>query len=401
MNHQLRLYNTLTRRVQPFRSLVPGKVKMFVCGPTIQDYIHLGHARTYLFYDMLARYLSYVGYSVSYLVNITDVDEGIVKGAKARGLPLDEFTSKYEQGFLEDVGRLGIRSVSSFDRVTSHIPEMIQQVQGLLDMGHAYRVGGSVYFSVDTFPSFGQLSHQTPEEISLRPLEINAAKRNQADFSLWREGSEDEQKWEGPWGYGTPGWHVQDTAVSQAYFGLHYDIHGGARELIYPHHEAQIAQMEALSGERPFVRFWVHSGLLTQSKEKMAKSRGNAPRVRELLKDYDAGAFRLYFLSMHHRKDAEFNEFSLKSWGEKYDDLLNASERILRKSSGRPGKRSLTLPFVSAMNDDLQAGEAIRYLVKVVKDRARQSGSDDAADTLSLLQTASSVLGVDMLVARR
>ena len=374
---------------------------MFVCGPTIQDYIHLGHARTYLFYDMLSRYLSYLGYSVSFVVNITDVDEGIVKGARARGLPLDEFTSKYERGFVEDMGKLGIKSVSHFDRVTSHIPEMIEQVQGLLDSGHASRVGGSVYFSIDTFPSFGQLSHQTPEEISLRPLEINQAKRNQADFSLWRAGSEDEQKWDGPWGHGTPGWHVQDTAVSQAYFGFHYDIHGGARELIYPHHESQIAQMEALSGERPFVNYWVHSGLLTQSKEKMAKSRGNAPRVRELLKDYEIGALRLYFLSMHHRKDSEFDEFRLKSWSEKHDDLLSGSERIMCKSSGKPGKRALTLPFVSALNDDLHADKAIRYLVKSVEERARQGNQWDAADAVSLLQAASSVLGVEGLIARR
>lgn len=397
MSNQLRLYNTLTRRVEPFHSIVPGQVRMFVCGPTIQDYIHLGHARTYLFYDMLARHLAFLGNTVSFVINITDVDEGIVKGAKAQKTPIEEFTSKYEKAFIEDMGRLGISSVSSFDRVSDHLPEMIVQVNGLLEKGNGYRVGGSVYFDIDSFQQFGQLSHQDREQISMRPLEIDRAKRNQADFSLWRAGGEDEQKWESPWGRGTPGWHVQDTAVSQLHFGMHYDIHGGARELIYPHHEAQIAQMEALSKERPFVRYWIHSGLLTQKKEKMAKSRGNAPRARDLLNDYGVGGLRLYLLSMQHRKDSEFDEKRLGDSVKDYEGLRDDAERIGKKADGRTRPDSLTDKFISKLNNDMQTAEAVRYLFRVSHESAKAGGREDSAGVTHLLKCAGTVLGIDLL----
>jgi len=239
---RLKLFNTISMRKERFESLTPGQVKMFVCGPTIQDYIHVGHVRTYIFYDVLARYLRHLGFDVRFLLNITDIDDSIVKGAKRRRRTVENFLELNERAFLRDVKALGISTINSFERVSGYLPVMIQQASGLIRNGHAYRADGGVYFDVEKFPDFGRLSRQSRDELALRPLEISPKKRNQVDFSLWRPTTSKEQRWESPWGLGTPGWHIQDTAVSVANFGPQYDIHGGARELIYPHHEAEIAQ---------------------------------------------------------------------------------------------------------------------------------------------------------------
>jgi cysteinyl-tRNA synthetase len=390
----LRIFNTRTGKVEPFESLEPGKVKMFVCGPTVQDFIHLGHARTYLFYDLLARYLSYLGNEVDFVINITDIDEAIVKGARRESSTIEEFTSKYEKGFIEDMGRLGIK-IPSYDRVSRYVPEMISQVRGLLRKGHGYELGKSVYFSIDTFHEFGRLSGQTAQEISLRPLEIAEGKRNQADFSLWRDSGKDEQKWDSPWGKGTPGWHIEDTAVSHSHFGPQCDIHGGARELIYPHHEAQIAEMESLYGVRPSVKYWVHSGLLTISREKMAKSRGNAPRVREILRDYDANGLRMYLLGMHHRRDSEFDESELKTSEESFWDLRSLAARVEDKARRGAGSPALKDQFFAALDDDLHGKLAIRSLIRAAREGVEGSPRG-AAYAHRLLKAGSSILGIDI-----
>ena len=394
MRNRLRIFNTLTRKVVPFRSLSPGRVNMLVCGPTIQDFIHVGHARTYLFYDMVARYLSFLGFRTTFVLNVTDIDEGITKGAKSAEVSLSRFTSKYERAFRSDMRKLGIGTVSAYERVSRFIPEMTSQIRGLMAGGSAYKVGANIYFSVDTFPTFGRLSNQSPEEISLHPLEIAEGKRNQADFSLWREGVESEQKWESPWGKGIPGWHIQDTAVSSSHYGGQYDIHGGARELVYPHHEAVIAQMESLHGVRPAVKYWLHSGLLTQGKEKMAKSRGNAPRVREVLKDHGVGGLRLYLLSMHHREDIEFSEAALVKWEEAFEKLQSLSKKVEDRGEGMPGRLDPSDPFFEAMNDDLRSKEAIEHLLGVARKASEDRERDKAGNALLLLRTASEIMGI-------
>ncbi len=366
---------------------------MFVCGPTVQDYAHVGHARTYLFYDMLARYLSFFDNEVDLVINITDVDEGIVKGARSARVEVEGFVEKYLAAFIEDMESLRIRSVRSYDRVSRHVPEVIRQVKGLLVNGNAYRVDRNVYFSVDTFPAFGSLSHLTPYQLSLRPLEIAKAKRNQTDFSLWRAGGEGEQKWDSPWGRGTPGWHIQDTAVSYEHFGAQYDIHGGARELVYPHHEAEIAQMEALTGTRPMVRYWVHSGLLTQKSEKMSKSKGNTLWVRDAVKEFGPDAMRLYFLSMRHTSDVEFSEKALREWQTVHLELRERVGRLVRRVGQGKESRVASGAFLRSMDDDLAAGRAIRNL------RAMLSMGEDsdrrATEAVLTARAASAILGVD------
>lgn len=372
---------------------------MFVCGPTIQDYMHVGHARTYLFYDMLARYLSYLGNKVEFVINITDIDAGIVKGSQSAGSSIEQFTAKYETAFVSDMKSLGIGSVQSYDRVSEYIQEMTRQVEGLLSNGHAYKANGSVYFSVDSFPDFGRLSRQSPYQLSLRPLEIAEGKKNQTDFSLWRASGDEEQKWDSPWGRGTPGWHVQDTAVSFSRFGAQYDIHGGARELVYPHHEAEIAQLESLTGVRPAVRYWVHTGLLTQRREKMAKSKGNVMWVRDAVRDFGPDAMRLYLLSMHHTKDAEFSEKALKKWREVHSDTVDNVKVIQQRSGESPHGHSKTASFLRLMDDDLQARRAIDYLLAEVRKGARDSDPSNAAGVIELVGVAASVLGVTLIEA--
>ena len=297
----LRVYNSLSRRKEPFTASMDREVKFFVCGPTVYDYLHLGHARTYLAFDIIARYLKYSGYRVRYLMNVTDVAERVVQRAEElKRDPLD-LARHYETAFLEDMQTLGITSVDQYARASDYIPQMIAQVAGLVKKGVAYETETGVYFQVNKFPSFGKLSGQSHEELGLRRLELCSSKRSPEDFSLWRK-YEKGLGWDSPWGYGRPGWHIEDTAVSMAHFGDTYDMHGGASELIFPHHEAEIAQAEALTGKVPFVRYWLHTGLLSVEGRKMSKSLGNVVRIRDAIKEYGVPTLRFYFASFHYRQ---------------------------------------------------------------------------------------------------
>jgi len=276
-------------------------VKFFVCGPTVYDYLHLGHARTYLAFDTIVRYLKYSGYRVRYLMNVTDVAERVVQRAEElKRDPLD-LARQYQAAFLEDMQSLGITSVDQYERASDYIPQMIAQVAGLVKKGVAYETETGVYFQVTKFPRFGELSGLSHEELGLRRLELCSSKRSPEDFSLWRK-YEKGLGWDSPWGYGRPGWHIEDTAVSMAHFGETYDMHGGASELIFPHHEAEIAQAEALTGKAPFVRYWLHTGLLNVEGRKMSKSLGNVVRIRDATKEYGVPTLRFYFASFHYRQ---------------------------------------------------------------------------------------------------
>ncbi len=396
---RLKLFNTISMRKERFESLTPAQVKMFVCGPTIQDYIHVGHVRTYVFYDVLARYLRYLGFDVRFLLNITDIDESIVKGAKRRRRTVESFLELNERAFLRDVKALGISTINSFERVSGYLPVMIQQASGLIRSGHAYRADTGVYFDVGRFPDFGKLSRQSRDELALRPLEISPKKRNQVDFSLWRPTTSTEQRWESPWGLGTPGWHIQDTAVSVANFGPQYDIHGGARELIYPHHEAEIAQVEALTGLKPFVRYWVHTGLLTTDGRKMSKSEGNVYYAHDLLRRHDVNSVRLYFAGLHHRNDAEFDEDSIERIEERYWEwkgrVESVQRRMPREETTTDGGR-LT-PFLRALDDDIDGPRAVKLLGSMVGDAARERDPRLLARLYAAISSASQILGIGLV----
>jgi cysteinyl-tRNA synthetase len=364
------IYNSLSRRKEPFNA-TGGEVKLFVCGPTVYDYPHLGHARTYLAFDIIARYLKFSGYNVRYLMNITDVAERIVERAQQLKLDPLEFAHQYEAAFLEDMRSLGISNVDRYERASEYIPQMIEQVRGLVGKGTAYETETGVYFEVKQFPKFGELSRQSPEELGLKRLELCSSKRNPEDFSLWRKYDQNTLGWDSPWGFGRPGWHIEDTAVSMNHFGETYDMHGGASELIFPHHEAEIAQAEALTGKVPFVRLWLHTGLLSVEGRKMSKSLGNVIRIRDALKNYSAQELRFYFASFHYRQPVVLREAGLRR---STRDLAAMNKALMaftkaKPDSNRRDEKKLQhmldqseVAFRRNMNDDFDMPGALKVL---------------------------------------
>jgi len=389
------IYNTLSKKKEPFKSLHEGEVKMFVCGPTVQDFMHLGHARTYVFYDVVARYLTFLGYKVHFVLNITDVDERITHEARKRGVSPLDLANEFSRYFIEDMASLKADSVCKFEPVSGHVGKMIEQISLLIEKGHAYKVGGWVHFDVSSFPSFGRLSHQSSRELSLRPLELSLRKRGLLDFALWRPETLVEGMWDSPWGMGSPGWHIQDVAVTSSLLGPQYDLHGGAYELIYPHHEAEIAEAESLTGLRPFVGFWVHTSLVSMEGEKMSKSRGNVVTVRDTLRRYSVDQLRMFLLSHHYRKD--MNLRGINSAAENYLQLRELAKRTnpTAQDSSTGHDEGLLRRFSEAMNDDFNTPLALNIISKGLAQAQRTRTPRDIARILSSVRMASRILGVD------
>ena len=377
---------------------------MFVCGPTVYDYVHLGHARTYLSFDTIARYLKFLGYKVHYLMNITDVAERVVQRAEQLKRDPFDLAREYEAAFLEDMRALGVTEVERFERASDAIPRMIEQVSGLIKREFAYETETGVYFEVQKYPKFGQLSGQSHEELGLRRLELCSSKKNPEDFSLWRK-YEKGLSWDSPWGRGRPGWHIEDTAVSMAQFGDTYDIHGGAIELIFPHHEAEIAQAESLTGKAPFVRYWLHTGLLNVGGRKMSKSLGNMIRIRDALKDYTAAELRFYFESVHYRDPMTFSETGLKKTRHR---LLKLQENFTAFLAGQPQHEGpkqrasnkfarYESAFTRYMNDDLYTPGALTALEDLAKELSKSVRSLDQHSKTELdarFRRMANVLGI-------
>jgi cysteinyl-tRNA synthetase len=342
---------------------------MFVCGPTVYDYAHLGHARTYIAFDIIARYLQFLGYSVNYLMNITDVADRIFQRAKALNRNSKDLANQYEQAFKEDMQALDV-SIQTYERASEHIPQMISQIGGMIEKGVAYETDTGVYFEVSKFPRFGALSNLNQQELSLRRFELCSTKKNPEDFSVWRK-QDSGPAWDSPWGRGRPGWHVEDTAISMEVFGDTYDLHGGASELMFPHHEAEIAQAEALTGKSPFVRYWLHTGLLTVGGRKMSKSLGNMVRIRDALKEYSAQELRWYFATFHYREPVVMTTSALRK---ARNDLRSLSKNMetFRKSPQRQAPKNKRLnqltiklekDFRKRMDDDFDTPNALKTLV--------------------------------------
>ena len=306
----MKLYNTLTRTVENVETMQEGKVNLFVCGPTVYDFSHLGHAKTYTQLDVLARTLRLAGNKVAYLQNITDIDDKIIVRSAEKGMSWEELRNRYEAEYFEDMAALGNDSVTQYARATDHIDDIIRQVQTLLDQGHAYRIDDGIYFEITTFPEYGKLSgrSEVQENDAQTRIDQSDLKRGWNDFCLWKFSKPGEPVWAAPFGEGRPGWHIEDTAITEHFFGPQYDIHGGAIDLIFPHHEAEITQMESASGRKPFVRYWVHTGFLTIDDTKMSKSLKNFYTIREVLdKGYGAIAVRLFILQSHYRSSVNFS----------------------------------------------------------------------------------------------
>ncbi len=369
---------------------------MFVCGPTVQDYIHLGHARTYIFYDVVARYLTRLGYKVRFVLNITDVDDRITDEANRTGATPSALARKYSRYFVEDMAKLKADTICRFEPVSKFVDKMIDQISLLIRKRHAYVVNGWVYFDVSTFPNFGKLSHQSSSELSLRPLELSVRKRDILDFALWHPETLVEGKWVSPWGTGSPSWHIQDTAVTASLLGPQYDLHGGAYELIYPHHEAEIAEGESLTSLSPFVKYWVHTGLVNIKGEKMSKSRGNVYTVRDALRTYSADQLRMFLLSRHYRMDMDLR--GIDSAAKTYSRLKRMTDKCRRAAgvASRDYDDDFLQRFSDAMNDDFDTPLALRVLGEGVASAPNLRSTAAAARRLASIRAATRILGIDL-----
>ena len=347
----INVYNTLGRKVEEFQPISEEEVKIYVCGPTVYDYPHLGHARTYLAFDMIIRYLKYRGYNVKTIINITNIDDKIIKRAKKNNEDPQELADRFEQIYYEDMDALGIENADFYPRVSDHIPEIIEMVETLIKKGNAYVSDGDVYFDVSTVKDFGTLSGQKIEDMrSGARVAVREGKRNPHDFALWKKSEEGDPYWDSPWGRGRPGWHIECSTMSMKYLGPQLDVHSGARDLIFPHHENEIIQSEAYTGKRPFVKYWIHTGFLTIDGEKMSKSLGNFITIRQLLEKYDPEAFRLFVASTHYRNPIDYSEESINQTGQNLERIYN-TKRLLKNAIASSRSTEATDEFLEEISE--------------------------------------------------
>lgn len=368
----INIYNTMTREKEELK-VKNNKIKLFVCGPTVYDYSHIGHARTYISFDVIVRYLKHEGYSVFYLQNITDIDDKIIKRAKERGENPLELSHRFEKEYLNDMKRLNVNNVNFYARATEHMDEIINQVQTLIDKGYAYDTESGVYFDVSAYEDFGKLSNRNLDDLQDNArVQTDSNKRDPKDFALWKK-QDEEPYWESPWGNGRPGWHIEDTAITEAYFGPQYDVHGGGLDLIFPHHDAEIAQMEAASGKKPLVQYWMHTGFLNVRGEKMSKSLGNFITIKELLEMFSPEVYRFFVLSTHYRSPIDFSEEILKQAENSLNRIQNTGKNVLEKygEDDLPAEDKVDVlsmvnefknEFFDAMNNDFNTPIALSSL---------------------------------------
>lgn len=409
--HMIKIYNTITRKKELFDPIHEKRVKLFVCGPTVYDDSHIGHARTYIVFDVIARHLKYRGFSIFYLQNITDIDDKIIKRASELGVEPIKLARKFENRYFEDMDALGVVSVNLYARATEHLPEIIKQIETLIDKGFAYETETGVYFDESKFRDFGKLSGRKIDDLTIHRIEPDPTKRNPGDFSLWKK-RENEPLWDSPWGKGRPGWHIEDTAITETYFGPQYDVHGGGLDLIFPHHEAEIAQMESASGIKPMVKYWIHTGFLNVEGEKMSKSLGNFITIRKLLKKYDPDVFRFFVLSTHYRSPIDFSEVALfqskKSLGRvlKFIDIVEEQFKEKIKESNQKDEEyrkklhDIKKLFLDAMDNDFNTPIALSVLFNLIRDINRDIDKKLASksalrDVKKLILEFGNILGLD------
>ena len=397
----MHVYSTLTRSKENFKTINKNRVNLFVCGPTVYDDAHIGHGRTYISFDTIKRYLEYSGYAVFYIQNITDIDDKIINRSKESGIPAHDIARKFEKRYIEDMTKLNVTGVNLFARATDHVDEIIDQIQRLIDKGFAYETEDGVYFEIDKFPEFGKLSNRNVEELESHRDIAETTKKNPQDFALWkkREGT-DEPVWPSPWGNGRPGWHIEDTAITEYYFGPQYDAHGGGLDLIFPHHEAEITQMEAVSGKAPMVEFWLHTGFLNVNGEKMSKSLNNFITIRDLLKDYDADTFRFFVLSTHYRSPIDFSKDSLHQSQKSLEKIKkfysSLDVEVSDVESDLDELKIAKESFFNGMDDDFNTPKAIAAvfdLINAVKNI--KLNDNDKIAIKSFLDDVSNIFGID------
>lgn len=395
----VRVHDTLRRAQVDLEPRDPGKISMYACGLTVYNHAHIGNVRTLLWYDQIRRYLEYRGFEVTYVMNYTDVDDKIIERAKVESITPDEVAEKYAKAFEDDMLSLGAEGPTILVRATEHIQDMIDAIQGLIDNGSAYEADGDVYFAVEKFPDYGKLSKRTLNDMRAgERIEPSEKKTNPLDFALWKAAKEGEPSWDSPWGPGRPGWHIECSVMSTKHLGMGFDIHGGATDLIFPHHENEIAQAEALeSAAGSFSRYWLHAGLVQMETEKMSKSLGNVVLVRDLLGLYPGAVVRYWTLSSSYRSQATFSEGALEDAAQAFDRLKTfyaSAKHLLGNDMPAPDGATVRLidseppnefvaRFVEAMDDDFNSAGALAALHDLVRHANRKLEEAQRGDDAS------------------
>ncbi len=408
----MKVYNTLTRKKEEFVPIDKNEVKIYVCGPTVYNFFHIGNARPFVVFDTLRRYLEYRGYNVKFVQNFTDVDDKIINRAKEEGITAPEVSEKYIQEYFKDAAALNVKPATVHPRVSEHIPEIIDFVKTLVDKGFAYEVNGDVYFSTRKFPEYGKLSKQNIDDLEAGArIEVGDIKEDPLDFALWKaRKTEDEIAWQSPWGMGRPGWHIECSAMSKKHLGDTIDIHAGGQDLQFPHHENEIAQSECCNGV-PFAKYWMHNGYITIDNEKMSKSKGNFFTVRDILKDYSGEVMRFFLLSGHYRNPINFSDALMEQAKNGLARMQNAKDNLeYLKTAGNLGDMTASeletlkqlgeyrTEYIEKMDDDLNTADAITAIfemISAINTETRGGATRSfAAEALTALTELTDVLGL-------
>jgi cysteinyl-tRNA synthetase len=406
----LQVYNTLTRRKEPFTPREPGVVRMYVCGPTVYDQAHIGHGMTFIIFDVIRRYLEYRGYRVIFAQNFTDIDDKIINRARDLGVDWQQMAERYIQEFLDETAALGIKPATIYPRASQELDQIHAMIAGLIERGAAYAADGDVYYRVDRKPDYGKLSNRNIDEMQAGVrIDVSERKEHPLDFALWKGAKPGEPAWESPWGPGRPGWHIECSAMCLHHLGEQIDVHGGGRDLIFPHHENEIAQSESYLGAQPFARYWLHSGLLLVDDEKMSKSLGNYMTIKDILARGDAQAYRYFVVTSHYRKPVNFTEADFEAATRGLERLRGAlrpapapaqpsaaaGEELARAVEGATGR------YVEAMDDDFNTPDALAALHDLARaiNRAKDARAPTAAVTAAQarLTELTAVLGIDLV----
>lgn len=408
----IKVYNTLTRQKEVFQALHDGKVSMYVCGPTVYNYIHIGNARPAIVFDSVRRYFEYKGYTVDYVLNFTDVDDKIIKSANELGEEVQDVADKFIDAYLNDVEALGVQKATYNPRVTETMNDIIRFIEGLIEKGYAYAVDGDVYFKPRTFEGYGKLSHQSIDELrSGARIQVGEKKEDPLDFALWKDAKDGEIAWDSPWGRGRPGWHIECSAMARKYLGETIDIHAGGQDLAFPHHENEIAQSEAMT-DQTFANYWMHNGYINIDNEKMSKSIGNFVLTKDLIQHYDPRVLRFFMLSVHYRNPINFTEMLLSSAKNSLDriniayfnlehrkqtsmNLVDDNDQWLQKIS------ELEQQFEAEMDDDFNTANAITVLFELAKEanvylQSKQTSTTVIEAFQETMLTLVRVLGIDL-----
>ncbi|MGA9049175.1 MAG: cysteine--tRNA ligase [Dehalococcoidia bacterium] len=397
----MKIFSTLSGQKEEFTP-ADNEVKMYVCGVTVYDVCHFGHALSYITFDVIRRYLEYRGYQVKYVQNFTDIDDKIINRSNERNIPWKDLVEKYIGEFFVDMDALNIKRATIYPRATEEIPMIIRVIQTLMDKGHAYRADGSVYFRVKSFAGYGKLTHQTADDMRITETTETEKKEDPLDFALWKAVKPGEPAWPSPWGDGRPGWHIECTAMSIKHLGKTLDIHGGGQDLVFPHHENEIAQSECFTGVDPFVRIWMHNGFLQLGTDKMSKSLGNLVTIKQALERNSADAIRLFIISSYYRMPLRYSEEAL-------DAAETGIERMKQalKAEGKTGGEILEAEpfkarFIEAMEDDFSAPQAVAAMFELVREinRCSEKGMD-IGRAQQVLKELAGVIGFTLQESRK